>query len=600
MYKRFSCPIAVSLAGKIIAAISVLFVFGGGTLWYTLINAERKSLLDSAIAQAVSHSDIVKRGIRHGMLTAQRDSVRYTLEHISSRKDIEQIKIFDAGGKIFYSSQQDEIGKFADMKSAACIGCHAVSLNPVSTLANEKQWTIYRSKEGHRVLMLVDPIYNEPSCSTAACHVHPQIRKVLGVLVTDFSLLSADKNVGKLMLATTVYASIFVIISAVILYFILRKLIIRPVSILSCAMEKVSKGDLLQEVSADADDEMGVLTGAFNTMTKELKTARERMENWTQLLEEEVARKTGELRKSQDKLIQAEKLAALGRLTADVAHEIRNPLTALGGFARRLDKIVTGEKEKELTGILISEAGRLEKILKNVLAFSKDARFHLEKYDLPEIVRELLDACESSCAGRSIEVKLEEDDKLPQVLAYRDQIKQAINNIIINAIDAMPGGGVLTINTAVENLHEVPYVVLKISDTGPGIPEEKLPLIFEPFFSTKEIGRGTGLGLPIAKKLVELHGGFIKAESTPGKGSTFSLYFPVPEDADSLPNCWEFMHCGADKEGGPQCPAHPYFGRACWVVAGTFCEGKVQGTFAKKYENCLKCEYYKSMRKNKI
>jgi hypothetical protein len=138
---------------------------------------------------------------------------------------------------------------------------------------------------------------------------------------------------------------------------------------------------------------------------------------------------------------------------------------------------------------------------------------------------------------------------------------------------------------------------LRVSDSGFGIAPEELPLIFEPFFSTKTSIHGTGLGLSITRKIMEEHGGFIKAENVAGGGSAFTLYFPFQSDEESMEvKCWEYMKCGRDKDASLKCPSYPNFGRVCWAVAGTFCEGKVQGTFAQKYENCKKCEFYKKVR----
>jgi hypothetical protein len=158
----------------------------------------------------------------------------------------------------------------------------------------------------------------------------------------------------------------------------------------------------------------------------------------------------------------------------------------------------------------------------------------------------------------------------------------------------MPDGGTLTVGTTAETIHNAHYVAVHVSDTGAGIPANKLRLIFEPFHTTKISGSGTGLGLSIAKKIVDEHGGFIQSVNNKGRGITFCLYFPCQTDEDlNRTPCWEFMKCGRDVNSEVKCPAHPNFGRSCWVVAGTFCEGKAQGTFAQKYEDCKKCEFYK-------
>jgi signal transduction histidine kinase len=365
-------------------------------------------------------------------------------------------------------------------------------------------------------------------------------------------------------------------------------------------MENVTAGKLEQRVMITSQDEMGRLSATFNTMTKELTDSRGKMENWTKSLEEGIAKKTEELKSSQERLIQAEKLASLGRLTADVAHEIRNPLTALGGFARRLHKIADGDKEKEYAEIVLTEVDRLEKILKDVLTFSRDARSHLEKHNIEDIVHDVMKVI-LTFAGTFHDIEVVRGENLQPVLIDKDQVRQALDNLVSNAIDAMPHGGRLTITAGREVIHDVPYMFLRVTDTGEGIPSQSLPLIFEPFFTTKKIGHGTGLGLSITRKIMEEHGGLIRAESREGQGASFTIYFPFQSEEESLQvKCWEYMKCGRDNDCSMKCPAYPNFGRVCWAVAGTFCEGKIQGTFAQKYEDCKKCEFYQKAREKKV
>jgi two-component system NtrC family sensor kinase len=590
-----------SLARKLIVAVGMLIVVGWAVSWYVLISSGRRNLINSAIEYTTSHSDLVKKSVHYSMLTFHRDAIQQIVGNIGRKDDIESIRIFDGKGEIFYSSVPDEIGGRVDRDSFACKGCHSDPEKPAETLLGRKQWTIYTGKEGHRVLTFIDPIYNESSCSTAVCHAHSQKQKVLGILETDFSLSTVDKTIQRQTAVITVYAVLFIGVSAIVFYLILQRFVLKPVSILSDAMEKVETGDLSRTVDIHSKDEMGRLGGTFNMMMAELEKARKKLENWAQTLEEEVAKKTGELKQSQEKLIQAEKLASLGRLTSDVAHEIRNPLSAIGGFARRLNKIVVNEKEKEYAGIVVTEVDRLEKILRDVLTFSRDAKFHLERHEVEDVVRDVLKVYQDLCDEQSIKLTVESDDGLPDILIDRDQVRQALGNLITNAIDSMPGGGTLTVKAGRAELYGVTFVFVSVSDTGTGIPEDRLPLIFEPFFSTKETGHGTGLGLSITRKIMEEHGGFIKAESSMGEGSTFSLYFPYqgPEESQKI-NCWEFMQCGRDKDATIKCPAYPHFGRICWAVAGTFCEGKVQGTFAQKCEDCKKCAFFQKRTEGEV
>jgi signal transduction histidine kinase len=226
-------------------------------------------------------------------------------------------------------------------------------------------------------------------------------------------------------------------------------------------------------------------------------------------------------------LSDTEKLAALGRFTANVAHEIRNPLTSIGGLARRLQKRVEeGTKENEYAGFIASEVTVLEKILKKVLSFSRKTSQEREATDIHEIIDSLLKLNEDNIIDNNIEV-IKSYGALQDLLLDKTELHEAIENIIVNAIDSMSPMGQLTITTGTEVVKELTYAYVRFRDTGTGMTDDQLKMIFEPFFTTKISEKGTGLGLPITKKIVEGHGGFVTVESEVNRGSTFTLYFPI-------------------------------------------------------------------------
>jgi len=589
--------ITESLTVKIVLILGILITVGGGIFWYISIKTDEKNLMDNTITFMASFSEVVKKSVRNDMLLYRREDIQRTLESIGASESIAKVRIFDAKGVIFYSSNTRDIGHRVERDTRACIGCHGNASGPVGMLLKGKRWDIYAAADGSRVLSVVEPIFNEPDCYTAACHAHGRKQKVLGILTTDFSLVPIDRTIRRKLIDTSLYILIFLAVTGAILYFVLWRLVLRPVKSLSVGMENVTSGDLSQRVPAMSGDEIGRLTHTFNAMTGELNGARQRMERWTQTLEEEVKKKTDEILRTQGKLIVAEKMAALGRITAEIAHEIRNPLTALGGFGRRLQKIARTGKEKDYADIIVAEAHRLELILRDVMTFSRDTKLCFVRMPVTDIVKECVLAFSALCDEYAISHDTAYRTELP-VLVDADQVRQALNNLIGNAIDVMSHGGVLSITTAAETMHKVTFVAIHVSDTGTGIPDESLPFIFEPFYTTKEIGRGTGLGLSISRKIIEEHGGFITAENGNGngKGLTASLYFPYQSEEELCKKpCWEFMECGRNMGREAKCPVYPHFGRVCWVVGGTYCEGKVQGTFAQKCEDCRNCEFYEKV-----
>ena len=339
-----------------------------------------------------------------------------------------------------------------------------------------------------------------------------------------------------------------------------------------------------------------LLAVPLGMLSQKLKSDKEKIENLNRDLQSSIE----ELRNVQEKLIQVEKLSALGRLTADVAHEIRNPLTSIGGFARRLNnKLPRSSREKEYAEIVVSEVDRLERILRDLLAFSREPKSDMEYRNINEIVEESVRAIEELCRDQSITLDVRLERELPQVLLDRDQVRQAVNNLLSNAVDVMADGGTLTIQTSMQRLYEVDFVSIDVTDSGTGLSREAINMIFEPFYTTKEIGVGTGLGLSICKKIMDEHNGLIFVESDSANGTSFKMYFPYQSSENgSRIKCWEYNKCGVEKaEGaaGMRCPAYPNYGRVCWAIAGTFCGQKVSGAIAQKLGDCKKCTFYEHL-----
>jgi signal transduction histidine kinase len=228
-----------------------------------------------------------------------------------------------------------------------------------------------------------------------------------------------------------------------------------------------------------------------------------------------------ELRRMQGKLIHSERLAALGEFSASIAHELRNPLVSIGGYARRLEK----EVHNRYVEIIIKEVGRLEDLLNKVLTFSKVGKGRFEETDLNHILEDCLFGLSEVAKAQKIEVFMDLSNDNTLITCDPDQMKQAFLNLLTNAIQAMKNGGTLTVKTSLFYDTEETFVVAEVADTGGGIAPEILHNIFNPFFTTKDFG--TGLGLSITHRIVSNHDGSIEVKNLPASGCSFVVKIPL-------------------------------------------------------------------------
>ncbi len=234
------------------------------------------------------------------------------------------------------------------------------------------------------------------------------------------------------------------------------------------------------------------------------------------------------VRTTQDRLVQSEKLMALGEMAAKIAHEIKNPLTAIGGFARRIASPKKGRGTppvERYAGIILKEVERLERIINETLYFSREMAPTFRTVNLNAEIRDVLSMFREDFEEARISAVIDLPPDLPSISADPDQIRQVVWNLVSNAVQAMRGIGILTVGTHLANPAEGIGVVLEVSDSGGGVPHDVVQNIFNPFFTTK--AKGTGLGLPIVHAIVEKHGGTIHLDNREGVGVAFSIFLPL-------------------------------------------------------------------------
>jgi two-component system NtrC family sensor kinase len=303
--------------------------------------------------------------------------------------------------------------------------------------------------------------------------------------------------------------------------------IMEPVSKMVAATRNIAAGRFDQEVqSSPQHGEIALLADSFNTMLKSLRQMRADLEEWGRTLEEKVKQRSEELGAMQARVAQSERLASLGMLSAGVAHEINNPLGAILALtALTLEDVKEDDPNRENLQEVVKQTQRCRDIVKGLLEFSRHSKVNTELADLNEILQDTLSLVSKQAQFLNITVVTNYAPQLPPVMADKSELEQVVMNILINAVQAMQERGTITITTR----HSTPdnSVEVLISDTGCGMPPDKIDQIFDPFFTTKESGQGTGLGLSIAYGIITSHRGTISVESEVGKGSTFKIRLPA-------------------------------------------------------------------------
>jgi two-component system NtrC family sensor kinase len=238
----------------------------------------------------------------------------------------------------------------------------------------------------------------------------------------------------------------------------------------------------------------------------------------------ELRRRDARIKSFEGELIKANKLSALGELASSIAHEIKNPLISIQGFARRIGTTEDRDKLEKYAKFIEQEADRLTQVLTKLLGFSRMDEPKKDFLNMNDIVDDTVLFMEHHLTRfKNVEIAVEKEPDLPLVQVDRIHVQQTVVNILMNAAQAMPGGGKILIKTGRGDQ----YVFISITDTGVGIKEEDLEKIFEPFFTTKEKEQGTGLGLSLCKRLIEANAGKIEVESKVGEGTTFTIMIPM-------------------------------------------------------------------------
>jgi two-component system NtrC family sensor kinase len=517
---------------KLLVLLLVCLACGSAVLGYINIRLHRHDLEQVSLEQAIEISDFVRDNTYRSMMANDRQGLYEAIKGIGSHSEMERIRIINHDGRVAFSSDSHEAGNLIRRDSTQCIECHSGTERP--TL--QKRFRIYEAEDAvgrHRVLGVIAPIANKPECSNAACHAHPATQRILGILDTGLSLQREDASLAQSSLWVIALLLIGGAGVALVVWIAIRTVLHTPLTRLREGTKHLAEGELGYQIPVESADELGELANAFNSMSSQLQAAQREITSWTHTLEHRVEQKTSELQNTQYQMLQVERMIAIGKMSAVVAHEINNPLAGILTYAKLLKKWIArgirDEEQKqeaiESLDLIASESKRCGELLQNLLSFSRTAPMNMSLSDLNTVVARTIRLAEHKAEMSGVGLQVDLDRKLPPMQCDAAQIEQVALALIINAIDAMPHGGNLWVSTRTINAGD--QIELQVRDDGIGIPPEILPQIFDPFTTTKEVGKGVGLGLAVSKGIVERHGGHIEVASELGVGTTFRIILPL-------------------------------------------------------------------------
>jgi two-component system NtrC family sensor kinase len=519
-------------------------ILAAGT--YTSLRMQRAHLTRMVEDRATEVAEVIRSSTREAMMRNDPGEVRQIIHAIADNEAFERIRVFDARGRITISTAEAEVGSLVDQNAEQCVQCHRAG-RPLERVDRADRTRVFRAASGERVLGVIAPLHNEPSCSHAPCHAHPASRSVLGVLDLQLPLAAVDADLAASQRQLVMVVIVALLALLTLVWLLTWRMVLRPVARLTRAAQRMSAGDFSERLAAGGQGEIGALTDEWNAMTERLGMARRDLEALNATLERRVDEKTAQLREAHQRMLLVEKLASLGKLAATVAHELNNPLAGIATYARLLRRcseetngaapVSPAEADRRrILSLVEDEAHRCGKIVRNLLLFSRASAVTFAEADLFPLLERCVLLLRHRADLAEISLQLDVPPGLPKVECDASQIQQMVLALSINALEATTAGGSAVIAARADGPDGVR---IEVRDNGRGIPREHLADIFEPFFTTKEGESGVGLGLPVVYGIATRHRGSVVVDSAPGEGTVFTVRLPLRQPRDATPQAGE-------------------------------------------------------------
>jgi two-component system NtrC family sensor kinase len=503
---------------------------------------------EEVLSGAERSSAFLEGSLLTEMAENNRPHIHSAIQRLGEDPQVVGVRIYNKRGEISFSSDSAEIGATVDMQAQACFACHETEA-PLSSPPVEDMSRVYRHPNGYRVMRLITPIRSREGCSEG-CHAHGPDDTVLGVLDVQMSLARTDAAMARAERLSLAFGVLVALLLGAILALIVQRAVHRPTRELIRGTEALAAGDLDVRIPVVRKDELGQLAGSFNEMAASLERANDELRRWSDTLADRVRDKTLELAAIHKQMVQVEKTSSLGKMAATVAHELNNPLSGILTCSRLVARKVErgmppgDERDRALENLdlIRSESIRCGNIVRDLLTYARGGTHELGPAHLHGLVEHATSLMSHHMELGSVKLRTDLALADDRIVCDGEQIVQSLLALMINAVEAMPEGGELTLATC-EAPDDDGFVLLKVTDTGAGVPAEVRDRIFDPFFSTKNETKGVGLGLAVVFGIVRRHGGTVSVDSAPHEGATFTLRLPrrparhyTPEfEADEVP-----------------------------------------------------------------
>jgi signal transduction histidine kinase len=494
---------------KISLSVGFVVTFTLAVFAFFLIQNQKEHLLYAKMKEIETLSILIGHGVTNFMKEGETKDFHNLLNLFSIADDLLEVRILDGKGSVLHSSRKTEEGT------------SLASFFPGGIMPGKEPRVFEQEIRGHPFLSTIRIFQNEPACFS--CHGNQP--RVLGILHVSLPMEATTQSLRlnrNLLMAST---AITLLLMGLAINLLLTRLVKKPTGRLIETMSQVEQGNLDVRVSLGTRDELGRLAENFDSMVQKLSTAQKEVE-----------------RQHQEQLLQVQHLASLGELAASVAHEIRNPLAGIKLAIQILSKEPgLADSHRETMFEIRQSVERVEKTMSDLLLYSRVRPPEFQPVSLPEIIEDALSCLKEEFQLSNLRVEKSFDPSLPLLPLDSEQIRRVFLNLFLNALQAMPKGGMLKIETRYldsggvlqkglippdKSLQGKSWAEMTVTDTGEGMPPEVLKEIFRPFFTTK--AKGTGLGLSLSRRIVEQHQGRISAESQIGVGTKFFLLFPIP------------------------------------------------------------------------